>query len=758
MAMDCIICAEEIDGKNRLFAYTSCGHSDICSICYLRMRALQRVMHCPSCKASADHVVCSPKGDEAFDNFQIWGDSCGDLILDQRGQMFFPRDYHRHKVEPLWSLKCKTCKQSKRDLKALRSHVKQEHNLQLCLLCIENRQSFPVEHKYYTVKEYENHLKKGDGDGSEGHPNCEFCRKRFFDKTALFTHLYQDHFTCHICQRQGVQHTYYSTYETLEAHFRDEHYLCEDPECLAKRFIVFANSIDFAGHNMQWHPFSQINKQNRFVEVGFRYRGSGDGQEEVEDNRDSKKKKNAAQKQRERDEKKQSSDAGDGEFDGGVAGRVHDGEWQVETTNRVLDPRDPNRSTAVPLEPSSAAEMVAQAEASEAFPALEAAPSRGSGPSGLGLGGPAVGGGGRSIIGWGDRVNVKVTTKKKAGVAGGGSGPPARSENDFPSLGGGKKKGGSAASFKSVANGSDNSGLPLAVRLHMGEEIDPDMLAAMRIAEAADNVDARGAPTAAASADWAVKVTKKASAAAAAPAQAPPQAVPTKDDFPDGLSSSKPSANASAPSNTTTKKAASKVKASSGASGSGAGSWGSALGGIGVPTAAPKAKKTGVSVIRTVKKAKSGSDLERTASTEAKGSVSASGSASAVSMPTSASVPSFSNMKVLNRDDEETYMPPPRPPSDPIQSASMPPSVSDFPDLPPPGFSKHGAGSSSTYKPPSIGTSWVKQMGGTSESRGKNGQAQSQHKAPALDESAYPSLGGGVGGGGGKKQKGKNQR
>lgn len=66
--------------------------------------------------------------------------------------------------------------------------------MQMCLLCIEFKQVFPAEHRLYTQKEYETHLRTGDGDGSKGHPNCEFCKKvkgslRIFKRIVIHNNL-----------------------------------------------------------------------------------------------------------------------------------------------------------------------------------------------------------------------------------------------------------------------------------------------------------------------------------------------------------------------------------------------------------------------------------------------------------------------------------------------------------------------------------------------------------------------------------------
>ena len=44
----------------------------------------------------------------------------------------------------------------------------------------------------------------------------------------------------------------------LESHFRSSHYLCEDMQCILKRYIVFSNNIDLAAHTVSMHPLQQV--------------------------------------------------------------------------------------------------------------------------------------------------------------------------------------------------------------------------------------------------------------------------------------------------------------------------------------------------------------------------------------------------------------------------------------------------------------------------------------------------------------------
>ena len=212
----CVVCCETF-GPRHLRTVTSCGHDDVCSLCVLKMRSLGKDKACPMCKAANEYVVCISAGTHGarWDQFQEWGDSVGpDHVLDPRSHMHFPKSYFREHVESLWTSRCQQpgCGQVRRDAKSLAQHLKAEHNMMLCQLCLDHRHVFPAEQRQYTQAEYEQHLRRGDGDGGQGHPNCDFCRRRFYDKTALFMHLSQDHHTCHLCEREGVQFKYYNEY------------------------------------------------------------------------------------------------------------------------------------------------------------------------------------------------------------------------------------------------------------------------------------------------------------------------------------------------------------------------------------------------------------------------------------------------------------------------------------------------------------------------------------------------------------------
>ena len=157
----CLICAEFLSPTTRIPAITSCDHSGVCSICFLRLRYILRDFTCPQCKQNCEQVICCYDSNSKFNDFEIWGDQAPGFIYDNSARMFFPPDNYKLSVEPLKKSICKICGVVKRDEKALKGHLYAEHKLMMCSLCLEFKHSFPSEHKVYNQFEYENHLRKG---------------------------------------------------------------------------------------------------------------------------------------------------------------------------------------------------------------------------------------------------------------------------------------------------------------------------------------------------------------------------------------------------------------------------------------------------------------------------------------------------------------------------------------------------------------------------------------------------------------------
>ncbi|RMD44302.1 hypothetical protein DV735_g796, partial [Chaetothyriales sp. CBS 134920] len=145
----------------------------------------------------------------------------------------------------------------------LHRHVKTKHGKVMCELCTRNKKVFTHEHELFTLGELRRHEKYGDDkpgavdqSGFKGHPECGFCRQRFYGDDELYNHCREKHERCHICDRRngGARPEYYLNYQELEKHFADAHFVCLDAECQANKTNVFDSEIDLKAHQLAEHP------------------------------------------------------------------------------------------------------------------------------------------------------------------------------------------------------------------------------------------------------------------------------------------------------------------------------------------------------------------------------------------------------------------------------------------------------------------------------------------------------------------------
>ena len=155
----------------------------------------------------------------------------------------------------------------------------------MCDLCTRNKKVFTHEHELFTFGELRKHEKFGDDNpgaidqsGFRGHPECGFCRKRFYGDDELYTHCREDHEKCHICERRsnGRHPQYYLNYQMLEKHFQEAHFVCLDAECQANKTNVFESEMDLKAHQLTEHPnglSKDARRDARLVDISdFDYR------------------------------------------------------------------------------------------------------------------------------------------------------------------------------------------------------------------------------------------------------------------------------------------------------------------------------------------------------------------------------------------------------------------------------------------------------------------------------------------------------
>eukprot|EP01033_Poteriospumella_lacustris_P006149 gene6149-4414_t len=254
----CTICSDEVT----FMAVGACNHP-VCSVCSLRLRFKSKNDDCAICKAKLPVVVvydCRQYPEDI--RFMELGvtDSAEDLFdgpplpgtqVDASNRMVFLNcKEHYVTLTSFKRINCPCvevhCTYEAPSHSALLHHLNNAHGgVTMCSLCLDNRPLFMHEHELMTKKELQYHMAGSanhpesaffrDGNPhkfTSGHPRCEFCKTHLFDQLALYNHLQQKHFTCHLCD-ESMMFRYYQDLGCLRDHHKRHHFMCqlcdEDP-------------------------------------------------------------------------------------------------------------------------------------------------------------------------------------------------------------------------------------------------------------------------------------------------------------------------------------------------------------------------------------------------------------------------------------------------------------------------------------------------------------------------------------------------
>ncbi|CAK7219879.1 hypothetical protein SCUCBS95973_003970 [Sporothrix curviconia] len=264
----CFICANPVIHH----AIAPCNHLT-CHICALRMRALYRIKDCPHCRTPAPYVIFT---DDPAKRFEDYADADITSTDDNIGIKYTKDDIVGDTVLLLrYNCPDGNCDYAGFGWPDLHRHVKATHHKRMCDLCTRHKKVFTHEHELFTDKALEKHMRHGDDKpgavdqtGFRGHPLCGFCGERFYDDDKLYEHCRNKHERCFICDRRDSrQPHYYRNYNELEKHFRKDHYICADRECLEKKFVVFEAELDLKAHQLSEHGNTLSKDVRRDVQV-----------------------------------------------------------------------------------------------------------------------------------------------------------------------------------------------------------------------------------------------------------------------------------------------------------------------------------------------------------------------------------------------------------------------------------------------------------------------------------------------------------
>ncbi|KAI5932663.1 E3 ubiquitin-protein ligase ZNF598 [Manis javanica] len=261
----CVLCCGDLEAT----ALGRCDHP-VCYRCSTKMRVLCEQRYCAVCREELRQVVFGKKL-PAFATIPI-----RQLQHEKKYDIYFADGKVFALYRQLLQHECPRCP----DLPPfvlfgdLEQHMRKQHELFCCRLCLKHLKIFTYERKWYSRKDLARHRMQGDPDDTShrGHPLCKFCDERYLDNDELLKHLRRDHYFCHFCDADGAQ-DYYSDYAYLREHFREKHFLCEEGRCSAEQFThAFRTDIDLKAHRTACHSRSRAEaRQNRQIDLQFSY-------------------------------------------------------------------------------------------------------------------------------------------------------------------------------------------------------------------------------------------------------------------------------------------------------------------------------------------------------------------------------------------------------------------------------------------------------------------------------------------------------
>ncbi|XP_069876083.1 E3 ubiquitin-protein ligase ZNF598-like isoform X2 [Dipodomys merriami] len=261
----CVLCCGDLEAT----ALGRCDHP-VCYRCSTKMRVLCEQRYCAVCREELRQVVFGKKL-PAFATIPIH-----QLQHEKKYDIYFADGKVFALYRQLLQHECPRCPQLLPFglFGDLEQHMRKQHELFCCKLCLKHLKIFTYERKWYSRKDLARHRMQGDPDDTShrGHPLCKFCDERYLDNDELLKHLRRDHYFCHFCDADGAQ-DYYSDYTYLREHFREKHFLCEEGRCSTEQFThAFRTEIDLKAHKTACHSRSRAEaRQNRQIDLQFSF-------------------------------------------------------------------------------------------------------------------------------------------------------------------------------------------------------------------------------------------------------------------------------------------------------------------------------------------------------------------------------------------------------------------------------------------------------------------------------------------------------
>lgn len=244
---NCLVCAGNIE----ILSSSKCKHG-VCHVCEYKNRFLYKKKTCMICR-SENEVVFFTQKEFLFsdqDEFKLEG-----KYVDRKLGIVFENQNIQEETLRLLENCCQICETIFSTFNKLAVHVKSKHKLLYCYVCYKNKKKFVKELTLYKPEELLSHQSVQKDSFFHGHPMCKFCLGgRFYSNEELLLHVRDLHERCHICDKnEFILNGYFKNYEHVFTHFKTKHHVCESPECLEKKFVVFKQDVDLKLHDLKEH-------------------------------------------------------------------------------------------------------------------------------------------------------------------------------------------------------------------------------------------------------------------------------------------------------------------------------------------------------------------------------------------------------------------------------------------------------------------------------------------------------------------------
>lgn len=197
----CVLCCGDLEAT----ALGRCDHP-VCYRCSTKMRVLCEQRYCAVCREELRQVVFGKKL-PAFATIRI-----DQLQHEKKYDIYFADGKVYALYRQLLQHECPRCPELPPFglFGDLEQHMRKQHELFCCKLCLKHLKIFTYERKWYSRKDLARHRMQGDPDDTShrGHPLCKFCDERYLDNDELLKHLRRDHYFCHFCDSDGAQDYY----------------------------------------------------------------------------------------------------------------------------------------------------------------------------------------------------------------------------------------------------------------------------------------------------------------------------------------------------------------------------------------------------------------------------------------------------------------------------------------------------------------------------------------------------------------------